>query len=206
MYRGKQLYYSHHVLSNPPPPNLKYLSVLHPCSQLTQIVCYTANIQRLINICEEVCCSGLQLVLYHYAHSPFAVQLVQYIWPCVLYKIINLNTGLHLHQEVNTVWIMKKKRKVFITTEWLPWLQTNWGDRGYEKFILVLEVNCMNYMSGNHTLQLNIIIRNGSSLSVWNTFRFNLWATSNPWFPHHGFNTNLVIQSFAGCLSCDYVQ
>ena len=109
----------------PPPPNLKYLSVLHPCSQLTQIVCYTANIQRLINICEEVCCSGLQLVLYHYAHSPFAVQLVQYIWPCVLYKIINLNTGLHLHQEVNTVWIMKKKRKVFITTEWLPWLQTN---------------------------------------------------------------------------------
>ena len=30
-----------------------------------------------------------------------------------------------------------------VTTEWLPWLQTNWVDSGHEKLILVLETNCI---------------------------------------------------------------
>ena len=31
------------------------------------------------------------------------------------------------------------------------------GDNGYEKFILVLEVNCISNLSPNHTLQLTIL-------------------------------------------------
>ena len=30
---------------------------------------------------------------------------------------------------------------VVLTTEWLPWLQTNWRDSGYKKFALVLKNN-----------------------------------------------------------------
>jgi len=32
---------------------------------------------------------------------------------------------------------------VVLTTEWLPQLQTNWRDLGYERFALVLETNCI---------------------------------------------------------------
>ena len=35
-----------------------------------------------------------------------------------------------------------KNKLVVSTTEWLPWLQTNWRDSGYERFALVLETNC----------------------------------------------------------------
>ena len=30
-----------------------------------------------------------------------------------------------------------------LTTEWLPWLQTNWRDSGSERFTLGLETNCI---------------------------------------------------------------
>ena len=47
-----------------------------------------------------------------------------------------------------------KKWLVVLTTEWLPWLQTSWRDSGHERFILVLEANCINNLNPNHTLQL----------------------------------------------------
>ena len=50
-----------------------------------------------------------------------------------------------------------KKCLVVLTTEWLPWLQTSWEDSGYEKFILVLEANCISNLSPNHTLQLTTV-------------------------------------------------
>ena len=31
-----------------------------------------------------------------------------------------------------------KNKLVVLTTEWLPWLQTNWRDSGYERFAVVL--------------------------------------------------------------------
>ena len=34
-----------------------------------------------------------------------------------------------------------KTKLVVLTTEWLPWLQTNWRDSGYERFALVLKTN-----------------------------------------------------------------
>ena len=37
---------------------------------------------------------------------------------------------------------------VVLTTEWLPWLQTNWRDSGYERFALVLETNCIRQSKG----------------------------------------------------------
>ena len=36
-----------------------------------------------------------------------------------------------------------KNKLVVLTTEWLPWLQTNWRDSGYERFSLVLKSNCI---------------------------------------------------------------
>ena len=36
-----------------------------------------------------------------------------------------------------------KNRLVVSTTKWLPWLQTSWGDSGYENITLVLEANCI---------------------------------------------------------------
>ena len=44
-----------------------------------------------------------------------------------------------------------KKRVVVLTTEWLLWLQTSWGDGGYETFILVF---CISNLNPNHILQL----------------------------------------------------
>ena len=38
---------------------------------------------------------------------------------------------------------MHCKNKLFVsTTEWLPWLQTNWRHSDYERFALVFETNC----------------------------------------------------------------
>ena len=36
-----------------------------------------------------------------------------------------------------------KNKLVVLTTEWLPWLQTNWRDSGYERFSLVWKSNCI---------------------------------------------------------------
>ena len=32
---------------------------------------------------------------------------------------------------------------VVLTTEWLPWLQTNWRDSGHDRFALILKTNCI---------------------------------------------------------------
>ena len=37
---------------------------------------------------------------------------------------------------------------VVSTTEWLPWLQTNWKDSGYGMFALLLETNCIRQPKG----------------------------------------------------------
>ena len=44
------------------------------------------------------------------------------------------------------------KKWVAVTTKWLSWLETSWGDSGYEKLILVLEANCISNLSPNLTL------------------------------------------------------
>ena len=36
-----------------------------------------------------------------------------------------------------------KIKLVVLTPEWLPWLQTNWRDSGYESFTVVLKSNCI---------------------------------------------------------------
>ena len=41
-----------------------------------------------------------------------------------------------------------------ILTEWLPWLA---GDGGVERFVLVIEVNCISNLSLNYTLQLTTL-------------------------------------------------
>ena len=59
-------------------------------------------------------------------------------------------------------------------------------------FFLVLEANCMNNISGNHTLQLSIIIRNGSSLQKYFRMKyFQIQSLGNfqpmispPWLQH----------------------
>ena len=48
-----------------------------------------------------------------------------------------------------------EKRLVVLTTEWLPWFQETVS--GCEKFILVLEVNCVSNLSLNDTLQLTTL-------------------------------------------------
>ena len=47
------------------------------------------------------------------------------------------------HQGITTsrqiiVAIFCKERAGYLTTEWLPWLQTNWRDGDYKRFALVL--------------------------------------------------------------------
>ena len=42
----------------------------------------------------------------------------------------------------------------FLTTEWLTSVV---GDSGYEKFILIVGVNCISNLRPNHTLQLDNI-------------------------------------------------
>ena len=34
-----------------------------------------------------------------------------------------------------------EKQGGYLTTEWLPWLQTNWRDSSYERIALVLKTN-----------------------------------------------------------------
>ena len=34
-----------------------------------------------------------------------------------------------------------KNKLVVLTIEWLPWLQTNWRDSGYERFALLFRTN-----------------------------------------------------------------
>ena len=43
-----------------------------------------------------------------------------------------------------------KNKLDFLTTEWLPWLQENRRDSGYERFTLVLENNCKADQTGQH--------------------------------------------------------
>ena len=59
-----------------------------------------------------------------------------------------------------------KKWLVVLTTEWVPWLHTSWGDSGYERFILVLEANCINNLNPNHTLQLTTLKHLRESLQL----------------------------------------
>ena len=40
-------------------------------------------------------------------------------------------------------WPWKHRVPATLTTEWLLWFQSSWGDSGYEKLILVLEANCI---------------------------------------------------------------
>ena len=41
-----------------------------------------------------------------------------------------------------------KSKLVVLTTERLPWLQTNWRDCNYERFALVLKTNCIRQPKG----------------------------------------------------------
>ena len=54
-------------------------------------------------------------------------------WSTLLLRVTTLVCTQKLHC---------KNKLVVSTTEWLPWLQTNWRDSGYKRFALVLETNC----------------------------------------------------------------
>ena len=41
-----------------------------------------------------------------------------------------------------------KNKLIVSTTEWLPWLQTNWRDSGYERFAFGIKTNCKRQPKG----------------------------------------------------------
>ena len=45
-----------------------------------------------------------------------------------------MTNAQHLSKTVPISYIYCKNKLVVLTTEWLPWLQTNWRDSGYEMF------------------------------------------------------------------------
>ena len=49
----------------------------------------------------------------------------------------------HLPQRIqeSAIQLTAKTSWLFLITEWLPWLQTNWKDSCYERFALVLNTN-----------------------------------------------------------------
>ena len=77
-----------------------------------------------------------------------------------------------------------KNKLVVLTTEWLPWLQTNWRDIGDEAFAVVLNTNCIRHSKGqpprssynhntlktlitsvNESLQMHFLMEAGDSLT-----------------------------------------
>ena len=70
-----------------------------------------------------------------------------------------------------------KKWLVVLTTEWLPWLQTSWGDSGYVMFILILEANCISNLNQNHTLQLTTLERLWESQQLHFKHMTLLWCS-----------------------------
>ena len=62
----------------------------------------------------------------------------EFLGPAHALAIVNLTMfGKNLLQTCHC-----ENKLVVSTTEWLPWLQTNWRDSGYAWFALVLETNC----------------------------------------------------------------
>ena len=47
-----------------------------------------------------------------------------------------------------------KNKLIFLTTEWLPWLQTNWRGSNYKRFALVLKTNSIRHPRGSCTVHL----------------------------------------------------
>lgn len=97
-----------YLLSDPPPIQSQVLS------HFTSLLAVDPNSVlhcKHTNSCEELCYSGNTFYtcnwLYDYAHSPFAVYNT--CGHCTK-ELISI-TGLHLHQEVNTVWLLKKKER-----------------------------------------------------------------------------------------------
>ena len=75
-----------------------------------------------------------------------------------------------------------KNKLVVLTAEWLPWLQANWRDIGYETFAVVLDTNCIRHPKGqppsssynhntllrtsvNESLQMHFLMEAGDSLT-----------------------------------------
>ena len=58
--------------------------------------------------------------------------IFEHLWPALAERVPAFET-LKVHC---------KNKLVVSTIEWLPWLQTNWRDSGYERFALVLQTNC----------------------------------------------------------------
>ena len=91
-----------------------------------------------------------------------------------------------------------KKCLVVLTTEWLPWLQTSWGD---VRFILVLEATCISNLNPNHTLQLTTLKH------LWES---HCNYTSNIWCFCGDFLTDvqwlLYLQDHALVIWCSLIQ
>ena len=62
-------------------------------------------------------------------------------------------------QDIVTVILHCKNKLVVLTTEWLPWLQTNWRHSDYERFALVFETNCKRKLKGSCPVHLTTTIR-----------------------------------------------
>ena len=92
-----------------------------------------------------------------------------------------------------------KTSLVVLTAEWLPWLQANWRDIGYETFAVVLDTNYIRHPKGqppssscnhntlktfrtsvNESLQMHFLMEAGDSLTNVLRVVSVLWLASSP--------------------------
>ena len=75
----------------------------------------------------------------------YEIDLFLEIFVCQFHQHIpqglSLPCGWRVHDAI--VYKHRKNKLVVLTTEWLPWLQINWRDSGYERFTLVWKTNCI---------------------------------------------------------------
>ena len=60
-----------------------------------------------------------------------------------IHHIDKRKVKIGIAERIALSYIHCKNKLVVLTTEWLPWLQTNWRDSGYERFSLVWKSNCI---------------------------------------------------------------
>ena len=110
-------------------------------------------------------------------------------------KIWSLGVGYQYH-ELQTLFhlVLCENKLVVLTTERLPWLQTNWRDGGYDRLTLEWKPNCTGQpkrqrssSSYNHNTMTTLI----TSVKEWSQMMHFKIAVRNfhaadasRWFPH----------------------
>ena len=105
-------------------------------------------------------CSTARLHLSATADKILVPDGVHYRGVPLYYKFLRQNLPSKYSSPIHC-----KNKLAVSTTEWLPWLRTNWRDGGYERFALVLETNCKRKLKGqlpsssyNHNTLKTLII------------------------------------------------